>query len=329
MATGTLTPEYRHEPVMLREVLTALQLESGSVVCDCTLGGAGHSVEMARAIGEDGLLIGIDQDDMALSAATERLDREAPGTPHKLLKGNFGDLDELLCRAEVPGVDGILFDLGVSSPQLDIPGRGFSYHEDAPLDMRMDPGNNPLNAAQVINTYNAADLTRILSIYGEEKFAPQIAREIVRRRETRPIETTGELVEAIKAAIPAAARRRAGHHPARKSFQAIRIEVNHELEVLERGLEAAVRWLNPEGRICVISYHSLEDRIVKRLFQELSQGCTCPPEIPVCVCGNVPILKVITRKPLVASAEEVERNPRARSAKIRVAERTECIRQRS
>ena len=329
MATGTLTPEYRHEPVMLREVLTALQLESGSVVCDCTLGGAGHSVEMARAIGEDGLLIGIDQDDMALSAATERLDREAPGTSHKLLKGNFGDLDELLCRAEVPGVDGILFDLGVSSPQLDIPGRGFSYHEDAPLDMRMDPGNNPLNAAQVINTYNAADLTRILSIYGEEKFAPQIAREIVRRRETRPIETTGELVEAIKAAIPAAARRRAGHHPARKSFQAIRIEVNHELEVLERGLEAAVRWLNPEGRICVISYHSLEDRIVKRLFQELSQGCTCPPEIPVCVCGNVPILKVITRKPLAASAEEVERNPRARSAKIRVAERTEGIRLRS
>lgn len=329
MATGTLTPEYRHEPVMLREVLTALQLESGSVVCDCTLGGAGHSVEMARAIGEDGLLIGIDQDDMALSAATERLDREAPGTPHKLLKGNFGDLDELLCRAEVPGVDGILFDLGVSSPQLDIPGRGFSYHEDAPLDMRMDPGNNPLNAAQVINTYNEADLARILSIYGEEKFASQIAREIVRRRANHPIETTGELVEAIKAAIPAAARRRAGHHPARKSFQAIRIEVNHELDVLERGLEAAVRWLNPEGRICVISYHSLEDRIVKRLFQELSQGCTCPPEIPVCVCGNVPILKVITRKPLVASAEEVERNPRARSAKIRVAERTEGIRQRS
>ncbi len=311
---------------MLQEVLAALQLESGSVVCDCTLGGAGHSVEMARAIGEDGLLIGIDQDDMALDAATERLGHEAPGMPHKLLKGNFGDLDELLCQAEVPGVDGILFDLGVSSPQLDIPGRGFSYHEDAPLDMRMDPGNNPLNAAQVINTYNEADLARILSIYGEEKFASQIAREIVRRRASHPIETTGELVEAIKAAIPAAARRRAGHHPARKSFQAIRIEVNHELDVLERGLEAAVRWLNPGGRICVISYHSLEDRIVKRLFQEQSQGCTCPPEIPVCVCGHVPVLKVITRKPLVASAEEVERNPRARSAKIRVAERLEGIR---
>lgn len=305
---------------MLQEVLEALQLKPGAVVCDCTLGGAGHSVHMAREVGSDGLLLGIDQDDMALAAASDRLDREAPDTPHRLLKGNFGDLDELLCSAEVPGVDGILFDLGVSSPQLDIPGRGFSYHEDAPLDMRMDPGNNPLNAAEVINTYTEADLARILRVYGEEKFASQIAREICRRRQKEPIRTTGELVDAIKAAIPAAARRH-GHHPARKSFQAIRIEVNHELDVLERGLEAAVRWLNPGGRICVISYHSLEDRIVKHLFQEQSRGCTCPPDIPVCVCGNVPVLDVITRKPLVAKAEEVERNPRARSAKIRVAER--------
>lgn len=320
MATGTLTQAYRHEPVMLQEVLDTLQLALGAVVCDCTLGGAGHSVHMARAVGAEGLLIGIDQDDMALAAASDRLDREAPHTPHRLLKGNFGDLDELLCSAEVPGVDGILFDLGVSSPQLDIPGRGFSYHEDAPLDMRMDPGNNPLNAAEVINTYTEADLARILRVYGEEKFASQIAREICRRRQKEPIRTTGELVDAIKAAIPAAARRH-GHHPARKSFQAIRIEVNHELEVLERGLEAAVRWLNPGGRMCVISYHSLEDRIVKRLFQEMSRGCTCPPDIPVCVCGNVPVLDVITRKPLVASAEEVEGNPRARSAKIRVAQR--------
>lgn len=320
MATGTLTQAYRHEPVMLQEVLDTLQLAPGAVVCDCTLGGAGHSVHMARAVGAEGLLIGIDQDDMALAAASDRLDREAPHTPHRLLKGNFGDLDELLCSAEVPGVDGILFDLGVSSPQLDIPGRGFSYHEDAPLDMRMDPGNNPLNAAEVINTYTEADLARILRVYGEEKFASQIAREICRRRQKEPIRTTGELVDAIKAAIPAAARRH-GHHPARKSFQAIRIEVNHELEVLERGLEAAVRWLNPGGRMCVISYHSLEDRIVKRLFQEMSRGCTCPPDIPVCVCGNVPVFDVITRKPLVASAEEVEGNPRARSAKIRVAQR--------
>ena len=320
MATGTLTPAYRHEPVMLQEVLDTLALKPGAVVCDCTLGGAGHSVKMAAQVGSEGLLLGIDQDDMALAAAGERLDREAPGTPHRLLKGNFGDMDELLCSAEVPGVDGFLFDLGVSSPQLDIPGRGFSYNEDAPLDMRMDPGNNTLNAAEVINTYNEADLARILRVYGEEKFATQIAREIVRRRATAPIATTGDFVDVIKAGIPAAARRHGGH-PAKRSFQAIRIEVNHELDVLERGLEAAIRWLNPGGRICVISYHSLEDRIVKHQFQELSQGCTCPPDIPVCVCGHVPIVKVLTRKPLVAQPEEVERNPRARSAKIRTAKR--------
>lgn len=315
-----MTPEYRHEPVMLQEVLEQLQLASGSVVCDCTLGGAGHSVKMAAQVGPQGLLLGIDQDDMALEAAGNRLDVEAPGTPHKLLKGNFGDLDELLCAAQVPGVDGFLFDLGVSSPQLDIPGRGFSYNEDAPLDMRMDPGTNTLNAAEVLNTYTEADLARILRVYGEEKFARQIAREVVRRRQVTPLQTTGDFVEAIKAGIPAAARRHGGH-PAKRSFQAIRIEVNHELDVLERGLEAAVRWLNPGGRVCVISYHSLEDRIVKQHFQELSKGCTCPPDIPVCVCGNVPIVKVTTRKPLVATAEEVARNPRARSAKIRCAER--------
>ena len=305
---------------MLTEVLEQLALKPGETVCDCTLGGAGHSVKMAAAVGADGLLLGVDQDDMALAAAGERLDRETPNTPHRLLKGNFGDLDELLCQAEVPGVDGFLFDLGVSSPQLDIPGRGFSYHEDAPLDMRMDPGTNTLNAAEVLNTYSEADLARILRVYGEEKFARQIAREVVRRRQTAPLETTGDFVEAIKAGIPAAARRHGGH-PAKRSFQAIRIEVNHELDVLERGLEAAIRWLNPGGRICVISYHSLEDRIVKHQFQELSQGCTCPPDIPVCVCGHVPIVKVLTRKPLVAQPEEVERNPRARSAKIRTAKR--------
>ena len=320
MGEGTLTPEYRHEPVMLPEVLDALSLAPGDTVCDCTLGGAGHSVKLAAAVGAEGLLIGLDQDDMALEAASKRLEREAPGTPRKLLKGNFGDLDDLLCSAEIPGVDGFLFDLGVSSPQLDIPERGFSYNEDAPLDMRMDPSNNTLTAADVINTFDEADIARALRRYGDEKYAREIAREICRRREERPIETTVELVDAIKAAIPAAARRH-GHHPARKSFQAIRIVVNRELDVLERGLEAAIRWLNPGGRVCVISYHSLEDRIVKHIFQEMSRGCTCPPELPVCVCGNVPTLRVITRKPLVASADEVKRNPRARSAKIRVAER--------
>lgn len=318
-----MTDEYRHVPVMLGEVLRELDPKPGDIVCDCTLGGAGHTVELARCVAPDGLSIGIDQDDMALAAATERFEREVPQGRHLFLKGNFGDLDELLVKAEVPGVDCFLFDLGVSSPQLDIPERGFSYNEDAPLDMRMDPGKHTKTAAEVINTYDEADLARILSVYGDEKFAPRIAREIVRRRAKEPIETTFELVDAIKAAIPAAARRHGGH-PARKTFQALRIEVNHELEVLERGLEAAIRWLNPGGRVCVISYHSLEDRIVKHLFGEMSQGCTCPPDLPVCVCGHVPIIRVKTRKPLVASEEELERNPRARSAKTRAAVKLDC-----
>ena len=318
-----MTDEYRHVPVMLGEVLHELDPKPGDIVCDCTLGGAGHTVELARRVAPDGLSIGIDQDDMALAAATERFEREVPQGRHLFLKGNFGGLDELLVKAEVPGVDCFLFDLGVSSPQLDIPERGFSYNEDAPLDMRMDPGTHTQTAAEVINTYDEADLARILSVYGDEKFASRIAREIVRRRAKEPIRTTFELVDAIKAAIPAAARRHGGH-PARKTFQALRIEVNHELEVLERGLEAAIRWLNPGGRVCVISYHSLEDRIVKHLFGEMSQGCTCPPDLPVCVCGHVPIIRVKTRKPLVAGEEELERNPRARSAKTRAAVKLDC-----
>ena len=314
----TIGYEFSHIPVMLEEVLRELDPKPGEVVCDCTLGGAGHSVELARKIQPEGLSIGIDQDDMALAAAAERFGREVPGAEHCFLKGNFGDLDELLVEAEVPGVDCFLFDLGVSSPQLDIPERGFSYHEDAPLDMRMDSGNNTLTAAEVVNTYNEADLTRILRVYGDEKFAARIARKVVETRAQAPIETTLQLVDVIKAGIPAAARR-SGGHPARKTFQALRIEVNHELDVLDRGLRAAVRWLNPGGRVCVIAYHSLEDRIVKHVFSELSRGCTCPPDLPVCVCGNVPVLKVRTKKPLVASAEEVATNPRSRSALTRVA----------
>ena len=255
---------------------------------------------------------------MALTAASERLSREVPEASVRLLRGNFGDLDDLLVEAEVPGVDCFLFDLGVSSPQLDIPERGFSYHEDAPLDMRMNSGNHTLTAAEVVNTYNEADLTRILRVYGDERFASRIARRIVERRSKAPVETTLQLVEIVKEAIPAAARRHGGH-PARKTFQALRIEVNHELDVLDRGLRAAVRWANPGGRICVISYHSLEDRIVKHVFSELSQGCTCPPDLPVCVCGHVPIVDVRTRRPLVASDEEVAANPRSRSALMRVA----------
>lgn len=303
---------------MLREVLEQLDPQPGEVVCDCTMGGGGHSVELARRVAPDGLSIGIDQDDMALTAATERFGREVPEAEFMPLKGNFGSLDDLLVGAEVPGVDCFLFDLGVSSPQLDIPERGFSYHEDALLDMRMDPGNHTLTAQEVINHYNERDLARILRIYGDERHANRIAREVVRRRKKAPIETTLQLVDAIKAAIPAADRRRGGH-PARKTFQALRIEVNQELDVLERGLRAAIRWANPGGRICVISYHSLEDRIVKHVFAELSQGCTCPPDLPVCVCGNVPIVDVKTRKPLRAGEREVGENPRARSALMRVA----------
>ena len=305
---------------MLSQVLAELDPKVGEVVCDCTLGGAGHSVELARRIAPEGLLVGIDQDDMALEAATARLASEVPEAEVLVLKGNFSQMDDLLTTAEIPGVDCFLFDLGVSSPQLDIPERGFSYNEDAPLDMRMDPDNNTLTAAEVINHYNEADLVRILRMYGDERHAPRIAARIVSARSKAPITSTLQLAELVKSAIPAASRRRGGH-PARRTFQALRIEVNHELEALEEGLTAAVRWANPGGRICVISYHSLEDRIVSHVFSEMSRGCTCPPDFPVCVCGNVPILHVLTRKALVADADEVEANPRARSALMRVAEK--------
>lgn len=304
---------------MVEEVLETLSPSEGDVVCDCTLGGAGHSLELGKRISPSGLLIGIDQDDLALGTAAERIRANIPEVASLQLKGNFSQLDTLLQQAEVPGVDCFLFDLGVSSPQLDIPSRGFSYNEDAPLDMRMDPGTQTLNALEVINQYNEADLTRILRTFGEEKWAPRIARCIVEQRGRAPIETTLQLVDVIKRAIPASARRSGGHHPARKTFQALRIEVNHEMDALKEGLDAAVRWLNPGGRICVISYHSLEDRIVKDLFRELSRTCVCPPDIPVCTCGCVPVLELEQRKPLVPSDDEVERNPRSRSAKIRYA----------
>ena len=305
---------------MLNEALDALRPQPGQVICDCTLGGAGHSVAIAQSIQPDGLLIGIDQDDAALEAARNRLATEAPDAEALLLKGNFENLDELLVSAEIPGANGFLFDLGVSSPQLDVPKRGFSYREDAPLDMRMDPGNNTLTAHEVINTYNEPDLARILSVYGDERFATRIAHAIAQARKKAPIESTLELASIVSEAIPAAARRKGGH-PAKRSFQAIRIEVNHELDALEKGLRAAIRWALPHARIVVISYHSLEDRIVSHVFSELSRGCTCPPDFPVCVCGNVPIVQVKTRKPRTASAKEVEANPRARSALLRVAER--------
>ncbi|MEG1839851.1 MAG: 16S rRNA (cytosine(1402)-N(4))-methyltransferase RsmH [Raoultibacter sp.] len=314
--------EYRHTPVLLAECLEYLQLQTQYTFVDATLGGAGHSQEVAKQLGAQGTLIGIDQDEVALAAARERLERIPEQTRPELhlLRGNFGDMDALLLQAEVPAVDAFLFDLGVSSVQIDTPSRGFSFKENGPLDMRMDPGKQTLNAAEIVNTYNAADLTRIIRDYSDEKWASRIAEFIVKMRAEQPIATSEQLVEVIKAAVPASARR-AGGHPAKRTFQALRIEVNAELTVLRRGLESALRWLAPGGRIVVISYHSLEDRIVKDVFAKHAQGCICPPELPVCVCNNKPSIKLLTRRPQLPTVEEIERNPRARSAKLRVAER--------
>ena len=312
--------EFQHTPVLLAECLEQSNLKPQQTFVDATLGGAGHSLEMAKLIGPGGTLIGIDQDEVALAAARSRLESLPDGQrPNlELLRGNFGDMDDLLVSAEVPGVDAFLFDLGVSSVQIDTPSRGFSFKENGPLDMRMDPGKTTLTAAEIINTYNTADLTRIIRMYSDEKWASRIAEFVVRARENGRIETSEQLVDIIKAAIPASARR-AGGHPAKRTFQALRIEVNSELDVLRRGLDAAVRWLNPGGRLVVISYHSLEDRIVKETFNAYANRCTCPPDLPVCVCGKEPILDLVTRKPLLPTAGEIERNPRARSAKLRVA----------
>ena len=315
-----MTSEYRHTPVLLAECLEQLTLQTQHTFVDATLGGAGHSFEVAKRLGHEGTLIGIDQDEVALAAARKKLESlpEQTRPALELLHGNFGELDGLLTSAEVPGIDAILFDLGVSSVQIDTPSRGFSFKEEAPLDMRMDPSTQTQTAAEIVNTYNAADLTRIIRSYSDEKWASRIADFIVKARADAPITESGQLVDVIKAAIPASARR-AGGHPAKRTFQALRIEVNSELTVLRRGLDAAVRWLNPGGVIAVISYHSLEDRIVKDMFADFANRCTCPPDIPVCVCGKQPVLDLITRKPLLPSAEEIERNPRSRSAKLRVA----------
>ena len=315
-----MTSEYRHIPVLLTECIEALDLPDHPVFVDATLGFAGHSFEAAKQLGKEGLLIGIDQDEVALTSAAEKLASIPEGARPELalLRGNFGDFDELLCSCEIPGIDAVLFDLGVSSVQIDTQSRGFSFKENGPLDMRMDPGKQTLTAEEIVNTYNAADLTRIIRAYSDEKWASRIADFIVKAREEAPLTESGQLVDVIKAAIPASARR-AGGHPAKRTFQALRIEVNSELDVLRRGLDAAVRWLNPGGVIAVISYHSLEDRIVKDTFARFAERCTCPPELPVCVCGKEPILQVATRKPRVPTEAEIARNPRARSAKLRVA----------
>ena len=307
---------YGHKPVLLQECLDALQIKPDGIYVDGTLGRAGHSLEIARRL-TTGRLIALDRDETAIEAATRRL--ADYGDRVTLVHSNFSDLGQVLRELGVDGVDGMLFDLGVSSPQLDEAQRGFSYKQDAPLDMRMD-ATAALTAHEVVNTYSYEELRRILFEYGEERYAPAIAKRICTQREQAPIETTLELAELIRSAMPAAALREK-QHPAKRSFQAIRIAVNDELGELPPMLDAAQENLRRGGRLAVITFHSLEDRIVKHKLQEFAQGCICPPSFPVCVCGRKPKMKLITRKPIVSGDEELSENPRARSAKLRVAEK--------
>ena len=308
--------EFYHVSVLLQECLDGLDIKPDGIYVDGTLGGAGHSSQIAKRL-TTGRLIGIDRDPVALKAAGERLQPFADRVT--LVHSNFSEVRQVLDDLGIEAVDGILLDLGVSSPQLDEAVRGFSYMLDAPLDMRMD-GGAALSAHEVVNTWSQDELKRILYDYGEERYAPQIAGAICRRRAEKTIETTLELADIIRAAMPAAALREK-QHPAKRSFQAIRIAVNDELGAVETVMKTAVSCLNPGGRLAIITFHSLEDRIVKNGMVAASKGCTCPPNFPVCVCGNKPKVKLITRKPITASEEELERNPRSRSAKLRVCEK--------
>ena len=306
-----------HLPVLLRECIEALNIRPTGTYVDGTLGMGGHSEEIAKRLGAGGRLIAIDRDETALAYARERL---APWTEHiTFVHGNFRDLSDIFSSLELEGADGMLFDLGVSSPQLDRAERGFSYMADAPLDMRMDT-SQALTAWDVVNRWPEAELKRILYTYGEERYAPRIAAAIVRRRERAPIERTGELSELIAGAMPAAALREK-QHPAKRSFQAIRIAVNDELAAIDEMMDAAARLLRPGGRLAVISFHSLESRIVKQAIAARENGCTCPKSFPVCVCGFRQTLRSVTRKAIRPSEAELEANPRARSALLRVAER--------
>ncbi len=308
--------EFHHISVLLQECIDGLAIKPDGIYVDGTLGGAGHSCQIAKRL-TTGRLIGIDRDPVALQAASERL------APYKdrvtLVHSNFCEMADVLRELGIPGVDGILLDLGVSSPQLDDGQRGFSYMADAPLDMRMN-GQDSLTAADVVNTWSYEELKRILYTYGEERYAPQIASAICRKREDTPIATTLELVDIIRSAMPPVALREK-QHPAKRSFQAIRIAVNDELGAVEKIMTEAAGLLNPGGRLAVITFHSLEDRIVKQGMSQWAKGCTCPPKIPVCVCGKKPLVQIISRKPITASEQELAENPRSRSAKLRVCEK--------
>ena len=313
--------EFRHIPVLLPECLEHLNLKPQQTFVDATLGGAGHSFEVAQRIGCGGTLIGIDQDDVALAAAARKLGSLPDELrPHlELVRNNFGNMDEALLSVDVPGVDAFLFDIGVSSVQIDTPSRGFSFKEDGPLDMRMDQ-RQKMTARDIINDYSESELYRVIRDYGEDRFAKNIAKHIVAERKKAPIETTGQLNEIISHAIPMKVRKTSGH-PSKRTFQAIRIELNHELDVLRDTLDDMIELLNPGGRLCIITFHSLEDRIVKSSFRKNENPCTCPSHFPVCVCGNVSKGKVITRKPILPSEEELEVNSRSKSAKLRIFER--------
>ena len=308
--------EFHHISVLLDECIDGLNIKPDGIYVDGTLGGAGHSSQIAKRL-TTGRLIGIDRDPVALQAAGERLSPYADRVT--LVHSNFCEIAQVLKDLNIEGVDGILLDLGVSSPQLDDSSRGFSYMADAPLDMRMN-SEDSLSAYDVVNTWSYEELRRILFDYGEERYAPKIASAICKRRETKPIETTLELVDVIRSAMPAQALREK-QHPAKRSFQAIRIAVNDELGSVEKVMADAIPCLNPGGRLAVITFHSLEDRIVKNAMAEAAKGCTCPPNFPVCVCGKKPVVEIITRKPITASEEELEYNPRSRSASLRIAEK--------
>ncbi|WP_213543962.1 16S rRNA (cytosine(1402)-N(4))-methyltransferase RsmH, partial [Klebsiella pneumoniae] len=311
--------EFHHLPVLLHECMDGLNIRPDGTYLDCTLGGAGHSSEIFLRL-HGGRLIGIDRDADAIEAAGARMAALNGDAEFTAIRGNFHDAPALLSGIGVRRVDGILADLGVSSHQLDVRERGFSYHDDAPLDMRMD-ASQPLSAREIVNTWSEDEINRVLRDYGEENWSRQIARVICDRRQKRMIETTGDLVSIIDAAIPKKFRSKDGSHPARRTFQALRIAVNDELDPLDKAIEDLVNLLNPAGRICIITFHSLEDRIVKNTFRRLNNPCTCPKEFPVCMCGKKPVIELISRKPITASAQELSENPRARSASLRIAEK--------
>ena len=309
--------EFKHKSVLLQETIDNLNIRPDGIYVDGTLGGGGHSYEIASRLSSKGRLIGIDQDEAAIAAAGERLKPFADRVT--IVRNNYCNMDMVLKDLGIERVDGILLDLGVSSYQLDTAERGFTYKTDAPLDMRMDR-RQQMTAKDILNEYSEMELYRIIRDYGEDKFAKNIAKHIVQARQKAPIETTGQLIEVIKAAIPKKVRATGGH-PAKKTFQAIRIELNHELDVLKNNLEDMIDLLNDEGRIAIITFHSLEDRIVKNIFRTSERPCICPPEFPVCVCGKKPRAKLVCRKPIEPTQEEIERNNRSRSAKLRVLER--------